>query len=165
MVDGLGIRQSVWYNSGRSVYRLQHIRQGGRIQSPRDLWFNVMPSTKNQVKYEGGQEAVKKGEGFGQEIQSFRQIYTGGREYYTLGSDIKNRDYASLISKKEDRLRRPEVPHSTDWTTHSQEDDLNLSPIHRTMILKINAHRNHLGICFLKMQTPRAPGWLSNLSV
>lgn len=34
--------------------------------------------------------------------------------------------------------------YSSDWTTCSQEDDLTLGPINRTVILKVNVHLGHL---------------------
>lgn len=45
MVDCLGVKRSMCYDSGRSAYRPQHVRQGLGSSPPRDLCFNVMPST------------------------------------------------------------------------------------------------------------------------
>lgn len=73
------------------------------------------------------------------------KLIFGGVEYYRFGGYMKNMGYSRLVNKKEDSLRGPEEPRSPDKTTHSQEDDLNLCPTNRIMILKVNAHRKHLG--------------------
>lgn len=64
---------------------------------------------------------------------------------------MKNMGYPRLVNKKEDSMRGPEEPCSPDKTTHSQEDDLNLCPTNRIMILKVNAHRKHRDICLQKV--------------
>lgn len=66
---------------------------------------------------------------------------------------MKNMGYSGLVNKKEDSLRGPEEPCSPDRTTHSQEDDLNLHPTNRIMILEVHAHRKHLGHLLTKSKS------------
>lgn len=66
---------------------------------------------------------------------------------------MKNMGYLRLVNKKEDSLNGPEEPCSPDKTTHSQENDSDLCPTNRIMILRVNAHRKHPGHLLTKSKS------------